>query len=364
MQRRQLILSALAASLMSRLQPGYAQASTAPQQLRLTIFSRHLQWLTTQAVAETDPYGTGLLIGNKAQEIGFKAVDLTVRSTGHVDPTRVDISTNLPKMISGVRSTGAFCNHITTNIIDTTSALGSASSPVTPEDLLRVAADNGIKLYRWDGFNYATFNNTSFGDQILTQLEGFADRTKLLAELNHKYGMTSIYHTYSGGNRLRSVWDLLYMLHFNDTSPSDAAINFDIGHMVAESALSSWSTNVRYALPNIGGVGLKDYVLQRNTNGTVSAVSTLAGQGMVQLRAFFQLLLQGGYSGPAEAQYEYSVTGLNGTSFSLNTTFWADNAQMTSGNLTPAFLTEELKKDCKTYKDAIAAAGWQPEQLV
>jgi hypothetical protein len=329
----------------------------------LTIFSRHLQWLTTQAFAQANPYQTGVQIGEKAQMIGFNAVDLTVRTTGHVDPSLVDISKNLPLMLKGIRDTGAFCDQITTNIVDDQSALGRGQ---TTEDLLKVAADNGIKRYRWGSVAY-TVSNTApfspFGNQVLEQLRALSDRMKNLAALNRKYGLTAVYHTFSGGNAPRSVWDLVYLLEANKYSADELAINFDIGHMVAENPLSSWRTNVRYAMPHIRSVGMKDYLLQRSGTGTVSAVSVLAGTGFVQLREFFQLLLDGKYSGPVEAQYEYNVTGLKGTSFNLNTTFWADHADMASGNLTPDFLTTELRKDYQTYRDAILAAGWLQDQI-
>ncbi len=83
---------------------------------------------------------------------------------------------------------------------------------------------------------------------------------------------------------------------------------------------------------------------------------------MVQWQEFFQLLLQGGFSGPGETHYEYDVVGLQGQIAVLNTTFWADHPQFASANLTPAFMTEELKKDLMTYRARAAAAGWTADQ--
>lgn len=333
-----------------------------PAQIRWTIFSRHLQWLTTQAYAHANPFETGVLIGNKAQEIGFRHVDLTVRSTGHVDPNLCDVRVNLPLMLAGVRSTGALCNHITANIETADASIGSFNgNAVMPETLLQICRDQGVKYYRWGGFSYnvqpdANGNPQPFGNQVLEQLRAFSMRLKSLARLNQIYGVTAIYHTSSGGNGPRSVWDLMHLL--STAQPEQLAINFDIGHMVRESALSAWRTNVRYAMPYIRGVGLKDGAVVRNTNGTIGGSFPLAGTGMVQWREFFQLLLQGNFNGPAEAQYEYNVDGRNGTSVSLNTTFWADHAQFQSGNLTPLFMTEELRKDITYYRAQAALAGW------
>jgi sugar phosphate isomerase/epimerase len=346
---------------------GRRRRNPPPPHVTWTIFSRHLQWLTTQAYSHANPFETGVLIGEKAQEIGFKAVDLTVRSTGHVDPNLCDIAVNLPAMVKGVRSTGAICRHITTNIELPEDPIATFNgAPVYPVDLLRVASHLGIEVYRWGGFGYnvqpdpETLKPQPFGGQVLDQLDAFADAVKPLARLNRRYRMTAIYHSSSGGNNPRSVWDLVYILRHFD--PDELAINFDIGHMVRESTLSAWRTNVRVAMPHIRGVGMKDGAVVRNTNGTVGGSFPLAGTGMVQWREFFQLLLQGEYAGPAEAQYEYNVTGLAGASVSLNTTFWADHARFVDGNLTPAFMTEELKKDITYYKSQAALAGWTADQ--
>lgn len=332
-----------------------------------TMFSRHLQWVSTQADAHDRPYEVGVRIGQKAQEIGYQWVDLTVRTTGHVDPSIADVAVNLPAMLRGIRSTGAKCRHMTANIVDTVTPIAMRNGvPVSAEDLLRVASGEGIEIYRWGGFSYA---NTAvdgqpqpFGRQVLAQLDAFAQKVAALAEMNRRYGMTAAYHTFSGGNNARSVWDMMYMLERFDAR--DLALNFDIGHMVAESALSAWRTNVRYAMPKIKSVGLKDSLVEINpSNGSVRSVWKAAGEGMVQWKEFFQLLLEGGYNGPAEAQYEYNVNGVNGSSVSLNTTFWADHAQFNSGNVTPAFLTTELGRDLAVYRKAALDAGWPAVRL-
>ncbi|MFC6149303.1 MULTISPECIES: sugar phosphate isomerase/epimerase family protein [Mumia] len=334
-----------------------------------TIFSRHLQWLTSQAYAQEHPYETGVLIGEKAAELGYKAVNLTVRRTGHVDPSLVDVRTNLPAMLAGVRSTGTSCSFITTDIVDDVTPVAErGGQPVYVADVLRVARDEGIDLYRWGGFAYQVQSGPDatdpqpFGDEVLAQLDAFRRRVKGLARLNRRYGTTAAYHTHTtNGTNARSVWDLMYILR--DADPDELGINLDIGHMTNEGTLTAWRTNVRYAMSHIRSVGLKDTLVERTPSGTVRSVWKPAGTGMVQWREFFQLLLEGGFAGPGETHYEYDVVGLNGQTAVLNTTFWADHAQFASGNLTPAFMTEELKKDLVTYRTHAAAAGWRADQL-
>ncbi|HWM01801.1 MAG TPA: TIM barrel protein [Actinophytocola sp.] len=339
-----------------------------PPHITWTIFTRHLQWLTTQADAQAQPYETGVLIGEKAAELGYTAVNPTVRQTGHVDPSLVDVRQNLPLLLAGVRSTGVTCSFITTDIVDDVTPIATRDgSPVYAEDVLRVASDEGIELYRWGGFSYniqpdpVTGEPQPFGGEVLAQLDAFGRRVKGLARLNKRLGVTAAYHTHtSNGTNARSVWDLMHVLR--DYDPGELGINFDIGHMTNEGTLTAWRTNVRYAMSHIRSVGLKDTMVERTATGTVRNVWKPAGAGMVQWREFFQLLLEGGFSGPGETHYEYDVIGLNGDTAVLNTTFWADHPQFTSSNLTPAFMTEELKKDLATYKTEAAAAGWTADQ--
>ncbi len=338
-----------------------------PPHITWTIFSRHLQWLTTQSYSQSNPYETGILIGEKAAELGYRAVNLTVRNTGHVDPNLVDVRTNLPRMLQGVRSTGVTCTFITTDIIDDVTPIATHNgTPVFADDVLRVAHDEGIELYRWGGFAYNVQPDTQtgapqpFGEEVLQQLAAFRKRVRGLARLNDRLGITAAYHTHTtNGTNARSVWDLMYVL--GDYDPRELGINFDIGHMTNEGTLTAWRTNVRYAMSHIRSVGLKDTLVERTSAGTVRNAWKPAGTGMVQWQEFFQLLLQGGFSGPGETHYEYDVVGLLGETAVLNTTFWADHPQFASGNLTPAFMTDELKKDLATYKTQASAAGWSAD---
>ena len=52
-------------------------APAASPTLKIAIFSKHLQFITGEQLAQT------------AAEIGFDGVDLTVRHGGHVEPARV-----------------------------------------------------------------------------------------------------------------------------------------------------------------------------------------------------------------------------------------------------------------------------------
>ena len=69
--------------------------TSADQPLKIYIFSKHLQFLNYQDMAEA------------AAEMGFDGIDLTVRPKGHVLPERVE--TDLPKAVEAMKK-GEFCS--------------------------------------------------------------------------------------------------------------------------------------------------------------------------------------------------------------------------------------------------------------
>ena len=278
-----------------------------PPRITWTIFSRHLQWLTTQAHAHSHPYETGVLVGEAAAEMGY--------------------------------STGVRCEHITTGI--------SSRSSDHADAVLTAAADQGVRYYRWGSFSYR-WDAGAYGDQVLDQLHALRKEVHSLAALSRRLGLTGVYHTFSGGRVGSSVWDLVHLL---DTIDPDAlAINFDIGHLVAEGAVGSWQTNLRLAFPRVRGVGLKDSTVTRAANGPARAGWVPAGQGFVPWVDFFRVLREGGFSGPCEAQIEYVHEGVN-----LNTTFWADTPSFT---LSRAQMLATIATELSVYRAAATAAGW------
>ena len=98
MERRDFLAGAAALAALAAkdvVDPAPASAQAVPSQTLVTqLWSRHLQWVGTQAQQVADPYGTGVKVGEACRAAGFAAVDLTVRNDGHVHPSNV--ATHLP----------------------------------------------------------------------------------------------------------------------------------------------------------------------------------------------------------------------------------------------------------------------------
>ena len=388
MKRRDFLMTAAAAAgtlaAKEALVPATASAARPdpeplPPHLTWQLWSRHLQWVSTQAQTVSDPHGVGVLVGQYALESGYSAVGLTVRNGGHVQPENA--ATHLPEMLRGIRSTGCLCDHIGSTDIN---------PPVDPEDaswitsqrvheVLSVAAANGITRYRSGNRG---FSNNIFGDAMHAQLEGLRTNYQRLAEINEQYGLNALYHTQTSIGV--TVWEFLRALQgplqgravvgdsdkgsqwigSKPISPFLVGVNFAIGHVGREMPIAGWQTALRYAMPYVRGLALHGPQINRNaTTGQLQNTVVPAAQSHINFTTMFSLLRQGAYNGAAEAQIEHSIVGANGTTVSLNNAFFADNAQFVSGNLTPAIMVREMKAEVDFYKSRASAAGWTPDQI-
>ena len=346
-----------------------AQAVPGGQILVTQLWSRHLQWVSTQAQANSDPYGTGVMVGQALLSAGYAAVDLTVRDDGHVQPPLV--ATNLPLMLNGIRSTGAICNMIGVNFAppaDPANTAWIASQFV--HEILSVAGANGITKYRYNnaGNTVPSFPANTYGAQMTALLDGVRINHRRLAAINAMYGgMQGVAHTH-GGNIGTMVEPYTYSMQGID--PKLIGINFAMDH-VAPAAPGGWPILLRRAMPYIGNLCVEDLVATVNATTGALSISNIQppgatglGGGVVNWATFYSTVRLGGYSGFSESQLEYSIIGGTGTSVSLNNADYADSANFTSGRLTPAIMIAEFKKNSDFIRARALAGGWTAAQIL
>lgn len=261
-----------------------AKGGGGPARVKVDIYSRQLQWLRT-----ADEVATA------AAEMGYDGVDITVRPyPGHVDPARV--SQDLPPFVKTIRQHGLEVRAITCPIVD-------AESPHA-EEILQTASGLGIHNYWWGTFRYQN------GVGIMQQLEALKPRVGKLADLNRKYGMTAMYHTYAGSTLVSGpLWDMLYVLRGND--PAYVGLHYDICHMTNAGGLGTWETSLRAAGPYVRGVAVKDALIDRTPDGRWYPRYVPLGQGEVELPPFVGILQEINFTGPIEIQAEYPLGGAN-----------------------------------------------------
>lgn len=246
----------------------------------VSIFSKHLQWL---------PIGEAAVF---AKQLGFEAIDLTVRNGGHVEPEQVE--TGLPAAAEAIRKAGLEITMITT-------AIGGISVPQTPA-IFKTMRALGIKYYRWGGMKYV--EKSSVKEQIAT----LRPMVKTLADKSAEQGVCGIYHTHSGlGEFGASIWDILAVVDGLD--PAAVGINYDIGHATVEGGFGGWVNSFRAAGPYVRGVALKDFKWEKNAKGQWRPEWCPLGDGMVDWSSFAQRLKGTTFNGPLQLHYEYPMGG-------------------------------------------------------
>jgi sugar phosphate isomerase/epimerase len=301
--RRALLLGAAAAGALqalgtenSRGETPYSQApAAAGGKLKISLFSKHLQWLSVPEAASL------------AKEMGYDAIDLTVRAEGHVLPERA--ATDLPVAVGQIRKAGLEVSMITTDI--TPETMASAAS------VLKVASRLGIHRYRWGGLKYDP------ALPIPKQLEAMKPRMRALADLNRSTQVCGMYHTHSGPGMVGAcIWDLWLM--FRDLDPQWMGINYDIGHATVEGGYGGWIATSKLVKDYMRGVAMKDFLWQRNGKSTTHADpydKSLGvegayvphwcpiNSGMVHFDGFFEILKSDQFSGPVQLHFEYAGLG-------------------------------------------------------
>lgn len=254
--------------------------ASAAQGLKVSIFSKHLQFLEGREMARA------------ARDLGFDAVDLTVRPGGHVEPERAAVE--LPPLVKAIREEGLEVEMVTSGIVDTD----------TPhaEEVIRTLAGLGIRYYRWGGFDYAT------EESIPAQIEALKPRVAKLAKWNAQYKVCAMYHTHSGIGRVgASIWDLYLLL--KDFDPDAVSVNYDTAHAAVEGGFGGWIHSLRLTGPMLRGVAVKDFRWGRDQQGRWRPQWCPLGEGMVDFPRFFEMLAGLKFRGPLQVHYEYPLGG-------------------------------------------------------
>ena len=251
--------------------------TTAEDPLKIHIFSKHLQFLNYQDMAEA------------AAEMGFDGIDVTVRPNGHVLPERVD--TDLPKVAEALKK-------VKFSPLLMTTAVDDASDPIDKQ-VLETAAKLGFKFYRMNYFNY------SHDKTMLASMADFQQKMKDLSLLNKKLGLIGCYQNHSGKLAGSSIWELWEMLR--EADKEYMGLEYDIRHAVVEGA-QSWENGLRLVESQIKTITAKDFKWVEE-NGRSVIKETPVGEGMVDFKTYFKLLKQYKINVPVTLHLEYPLGG-------------------------------------------------------
>lgn len=247
----------------------------------ISVFSKQLQWLEYEAMAEL------------VADIGFDGIDLTVRPGGHVIPEAVE--DDLPRAVEAARKAGISVPTIVTAITD------PADEYTQP--ILKTAGEQGVRIYR---MGYLRYDHTSgIVESLRAQRQLLAD----LAVLNAQYGLHGAYQNHAGMQVGAPVWDLWTLLDGMDTRW--IGVQYDIRHATAEGG-QSWPLGFKLLAPFVRNLVVKDFIWAKSDRGWQIRDVPL-GEGMVDFKAFFDLVKACGIQGPISLHYEYPLPGDDGS---------------------------------------------------
>lgn len=271
--------SLLGASMLPFLNAGAAwNTGRPPSKLKVFIFSKHLQFLGYQDMA------------NAAADMGFDGVDITVRPGGHVEPA--DAVRQLPKAVDALRHAGLKPVMITTAVDD-------ADDPAD-KNVLQAAAANGFTHYRMNWYPYP--DNIPMPEA----LAAYRQKVKKLGELNRELKLTGVYQNHAGlqiGSSLWEVWELL-----RDTDPKHMGVQYDIRHATVE-GFSSWQNGLKLVSDRIRMLTIKDFKWGNENNRWI-VEDTPMGEGMIDFVNYFRLLKQYRIDVPVSLHIEYPLGGV------------------------------------------------------
>jgi sugar phosphate isomerase/epimerase len=250
--------------------------STRREPMSMHVFSKHLQFLDYDDMAET------------AAEIGFDGVDLTVRPGGHVLPENV--KRDLPKAVAAIKKQGLQAKMMTTALIDPADKVN--------QEVLQTAADQGILYYRTNWLRYPeNVNITEF-------LREGKDKLQSLADYNEKLNLYGAYQNHAGSHYMGApIWDIAGLLY--EINSPHLGNQFDIRHATVEGG-QAWPISLNYIHPHINSLVMKDFVWEER-NGRWQVVNTPIGKGMVDFPAYCRQLKALDLTAPISMHYEYPM---------------------------------------------------------
>jgi sugar phosphate isomerase/epimerase len=260
--------SALLASTM-----GMSDAMPAAEkQVRnpLCFFTKHLQGLSFEDIASV------------AAEMGVDGVESPIRPKGHIEPERVQ--EELPKYVEALNKQGL-------ELMILTSGINEVSADQYTEQVLRTAAQLGVKRFRMNYYKY------DLKKPIWSQLQDVRPKLKDLIQLCQEIGIQPMFQNHSGHDYFGApIWDMYSIMR--DYTPQQFSFCFDIFHATLEGGLQ-WPLSVALTADHWGAVYFKDFQWQGK-----KAEGCPLGQGQIS-PDFARMLRDRQYGGPISLHVEY-----------------------------------------------------------
>ncbi len=229
-------------------------------------------------------------------QAGYTGVEWTVRPGGFVEPERA--RKELPRAIEIARRNGLGYETVIVEFLDPYA--GEKGGGV---DLLKIAADCGVKNYRPGYLKY------SFTEKTARDFDNIRRGFDKFEKAARESGLRCLYQNHSTYNRQvplvgSLVWDLWELL--KDRDPKYMGVQYDVMHARAESG-PSWQRGLGLIAPWIGTLCLKDFKFAMDPKypGDWKRVLVPAGEGIVDWAEFLAICRREGVAAPYSVHYDY-----------------------------------------------------------
>jgi L-ribulose-5-phosphate 3-epimerase len=260
--------------------------------LRFCFFSKHLSDLNVGDLASA------------VIDMGYDAIDLTVRPGGHVLPEKV--ADDLPRALDTIRTKGTAVAMITTGLV-------SPTEP-TARSILQAAAKAGIKLVKPGYWKYTL-------KDVRGEIASMAKDVAGLAALAKEYGVELGVHNHTGYIGA-SIWDLAP--HMDTLDARSVGYYFDPRHAVVEGGGVGWKTATLLVGPRLKMIAVKDFYWEKDakansSGGAWKIKSCPIGEGMVDWPWFASAIVAAKFAGPISQHFEYEIPGASKAEVAKNT---------------------------------------------
>jgi sugar phosphate isomerase/epimerase len=286
--RRELIELAGAAAISALTAPRAEAAPSTSGAPKFCFFSKHLSDLSVPDLASA------------VIDMGYDAIDLTVRPGGHVLPEKV--TDDLPRALETIRGKGTSVAMITTGLV-------SPTEP-TARPILQAAAKAGIKLVKPGYWKYAL-------KDVRGEIARMAKDVAGLAALAKEYGVELGVHNHTGYIGA-SIWDLAP--HMDALDARSVGYYFDPRHAVVEGGGVGWKTATLLVAPRLKMIAVKDFYWEKDPKTSAWKIKSCPiGEGMVDWPWFASAIVAARFAGPISQHFEYEIPGASKAEVAKNT---------------------------------------------
>jgi sugar phosphate isomerase/epimerase len=274
-ERRRFLLQAAGGGLLAA-SADRAAGAAAPVAPQYCFFSKHLPDLDWNDLAAA------------TIDMGFDAIDLTVRAKGHVLPERV--VDDLPRAADAIRARGTTIGMITTEV--------TAASQPAAAAIFATAARIGVPLIKVGYWKYTLADVRAEVAAMGRDLAG-------LAALAQQHRVTLGVHNhqgYIGG----ALWDIAP--HVERLDARAIGYYFDPRHAVVEGGGGTWKAATQLVSSRLRMIAVKDAFWEKGPRGWEIRNCPM-GEGMVDWPWFAAAMAKAAFAGPISVHLEYPVAG-------------------------------------------------------